>query len=130
MDYKRDVLKLSNRMRLLHMDKKSIIVQAKYGPSNPTSLPLEINSDLSCFTAAVIGDGHLRKNIFITTIESSDINLLNAFSSMINELFQVNTNIKEVKKREGKKQTYHLSIYSKAIQELLSLIFEIPRGKT
>ena len=129
MDYKREVLNLSERMRLLHLDKNNIKVQAKYGPSKATNLPLKINSDLSCFIATVIGDGHLIKDKFTITVESSNIDLLYTLSSMVNELFQIKTSIKKIKKRDGKKQTYHLSIYSKAIQELLSLIFEIPRGK-
>ena len=129
MNYEEKVLNLGKSMRIISLEKDSLNVQSRYGPSKIVKLPLKINPDLSCFIAVVIGDGHLSKEKFRTTIESSNKELLEVLSSIINKLFSMNTNIKEIKKRERKKQTYHLSAYSKAVQELLSLVFNIPRGK-
>ena len=116
-------------MRLISLNKDNIFVQAKYGPSKVVKLPLKISDDLSCLVAFIIGDGHLLKNKFRTSIESSNKNLLLIASKIVKDLFNIKTSIKKIKKRDRKKQTYHLTIYSKAIQELLSIIFKIPRGK-
>ena len=129
MDYKREVMNLSNRMRLISLDKNSIYVQAKYGPSKIVSLPTTINEELSCFVALIIGDGHLNKNKFNTSIECSNKELLDTLSEIIFDLFKINVKISKVKKEEGKKQTWQLTIYSKAVQELLSRVFQVPRGK-
>jgi|WetSurMetagenome_2_1015567.scaffolds.fasta_scaffold465984_2 hypothetical protein len=59
MDYKKSVLLLSDRMRLLRKDNKNIYVQARFGPSKVTKLPLRISEDLSCLIGVIIGDGHL-----------------------------------------------------------------------
>lgn len=63
------------------------------------------------------------------TIESTNKELLIVLSRVSKTLFNTRTRVIENKKRFGKKQTYHLSIYSKAVQELLSIVFNIPRGK-
>lgn len=129
MKYKKEVLKLSRRMRLISINKNYLEVQAKYGPSKIVKLPLKINKNLSCFTAVIIGDGHLCYDKFRITVESCNKELLSILSEMVLSLFNIKTSIKEVKKREGKIQTYHLSIYSKAVFELLNIIFDIRRGK-
>lgn len=129
MDYKRAVMDLSNRMRLISLDQNSIYVQAKYGPSKIIRLPISIDEDLSCFSALIIGDGHLHKHKFRTTIECSNRELLDILAKIIFDLFKINVRISEVKKIEGKKQTWQLTIYSKAVQELLSIVFQVPRGK-
>lgn|GEM_PF-1165131 len=129
MNYQEEVFRLSDRMRLISLDKSSICVQAKYGPSRVVKLPLSINEDISCLTALIIGDGHLLRSKFRTSIESSNKELLVSVSNIIKSSFHIKPLIKNVKKREGKKQTYHLTIYSKAVQELLSRIFSIPLGK-
>ncbi|MBI5872515.1 hypothetical protein HZB88_05555 [archaeon] len=129
MDYQKGVLELSNRMRVVSIDKNTVYLQARYGPSPIVKIPLKISEDLSCFVAIVIGDGHLKKNKFVTSIEVSNRKLLVILSKIIFKLFSIRTVIKKVKKRMGKKQTYHLTIYSKAVQELLNIIFGIPRGK-
>ena len=103
MDYKREVMNLSNRMRLISLDKNSIYVQAKYGPSKIVSLPTTINEELSCFVALIIGDGHLNKNKFNTSIECSNKELLDTLSEIIFDLFKINVKISKVKKEEGKK---------------------------
>lgn len=128
MGYKNEVLFLSDRMRLIKIDKKNIYVQARYGPSKIIKLPLRINENLSCLIALIIGDGHLSKYKFRTSIESSSKELLSTMQKMVESLFDANTPIKKVKERVGRKRTYHLSIYSKAIQELFNLIFGILRG--
>ena len=129
MGYKSKVINLANRMKIISSEKESINVQSKYGPSKIVRLPKKITPDLSCFIAIVIGDGHLHGKKFRTTVESSNKELLEVLSSITNQLFFMNTNIKKIIKREKKKQTYHLSVYSKAVQELLSIVFKIPKGK-
>ena len=128
MDYLGRVLSLANRMRIISLDKKNIYLQAKYGPSKIVKIPLKISEDLACFVAIIIGDGHLRKNKFTTSIEISNKELLIILSKVISELFDIKPVVKKVKKRDGKTQTYHLTIYSKAVQELLNIVFEIQKG--
>jgi len=129
MSYKNEVFCLSNRMRLISINTNSIRVQAKYGPSKVVQLPLFISNDLSCLMAFIIGDGHLSKHKFKTSIESSNKEILISLSKIVKSLFNTKILIKKIKKRAGKKQTYHLTIYSKAVQELLNLVFGIPKGK-
>ncbi len=129
MDYKNEVFRLSDRMRLISINKNHIRVQARYGPSRIVQIPVSINGDLSCLVALIIWDGHLSKYKFRTSIESSNKELLDSVSKITQSLFGIKTLVKKIKKRDRKKQTYHLSIYSKAVQELLSLVFDIPGGK-
>ena len=129
MSFRENVIKLSNRMLLISRDKSYIYVKAKYGPSRIVKLPLKLGEDLTCFIAVVIGDGYLSKEKFRTTIECCNKNLLEALSRIVKLNFDIEPTIKEIKKRPGKLQTYHLSIYSKAVQELLNLVLKIPRGK-
>jgi intein/homing endonuclease len=127
--FKNEVIKLSETMRLISLDDKNMVVQSRYGPSPPIKVPLEINEELSCLVAVIIGDGHLYKDKFKTTIESSNHKLLRVLAQMSKELFDIDVSIIDVIRREGKKQTHNLTLYSKAVQELMSQVFQIPRGK-
>ena len=129
MKYRDKVFILGDRMRLITLNKKYVSVQAKYGPSKVVKIPLVISPELSSLVALVIGDGHLMKEKFKTTIESSNKNLLKVLVFIIKKLFDIKASIKNIKKRDRKKQTYHLTVYSKAVQELFSIVFNISRGK-
>ena len=129
MNYKKRVINLIEGLRLISADNENIYVQARYGPSKIVKLPLKIDENLSCFAGMVIGDGHLTKNKSKTAIESSNIKLLKCLQEMNFALFNNNASIRKVIERKNKKQSYHLTIYSKAIQDLMNKVFEIPRGK-
>jgi len=128
-DYKTEVLKLAKIMRTDSLDGESIYLRAKYGPSKSVKVPLRMTEELVCLVGMIIGDGHLKKNQFTTTIEISNKRTLEILSQIIFQLFDIKTTVIPVRKRDGRLQTYHLTVYSKAVQELLSQVFEIPKGK-
>ena len=88
-----------------------------------------INDELAFFVGCIIGDGHLKKSKTQTTIELTNWNLIKHISKLCVSLFNRKFNVTKVKLREGKQQTYHMCIDSKAIYNLLKNVFGIPSGK-
>jgi hypothetical protein len=127
MNYKEKVLIALNNMNLINYNNKEIIVKAKYGPSKETKIPLVINEELSCFIAAIIGDGHLKKNKFQISLDGFDLKLINRYKIICKRLFKRNFNV--CKWIENEKYRYCLRIDSKAIYEVLKKVFKIPSGK-
>ncbi len=97
MGYKKEVLQLSRRFKIIAQNKSYLLVQARYGPSPPIKLPLKINEDLSCFVGAIIGDGHLRKDKYAISIEVTNKELLTILSRIVLRLFGIKTTIRKVK---------------------------------
>ncbi|MAG78930.1 hypothetical protein CMI40_00965 [Candidatus Pacearchaeota archaeon] len=126
---KKDVIKSQKELKIISINNKWIFTKAKFGPSKPTRIPLLIDEELAFFVAAIIGDGHLRKNKLQISIEISNKKLLESIKKMCKKLFNRKFNIHKIKKREGKKQTYNLIIDSKAIYNLLNIVFKIKKGK-
>jgi len=129
MDYKKEVIKSQEKLKKIAINNKEIITKAKFGPSKPTRIPLSINEELSFFIAAIIGDGHLKKNKLQISIECSNKRLIMYIKKICKKLFNREFNIHPVKIRKGRKPTFNLIIDSKAIYNLLKEIFEIPSGK-
>ena len=127
MSYKGDIINSQKELDILKKTKTYLIVKAKYGPSKPTKIPLLLSEKLACFVAAIIGDGHLRKNKFqINLVGFDKQNILN-FQIIAQEIFNRRFNIMDG--RENDKDRYCLIMDSKAIHQLLLEVFEIPSGK-
>tara|TARA_Y100000034_G_C6732117_1_gene324421 strand:- start:11 stop:727 length:717 start_codon:yes stop_codon:yes gene_type:complete len=126
---KKDVIKSQKELKIISINNKWIFTKAKFGPSKLTRIPFLINEELSFFVAAIIGDGHLKKDKLQISIEISNKKLLISIKKICKELFNRKFNIHKIKKREGRKQTFNLIMDSKAIYNLLNKVFEIPLGK-
>lgn len=129
MDYKEKVINSQKELKLISKNENEIITKAKYGPSKETKIPLNLEEDLAFFVATIIGDGHLKKSKFQTSIELTDERLLNYIKKMCERLFDRKFNINKVKIRKGRKPTFVMLIDSKAIHNFLIEVFEIPSGK-
>lgn len=123
------VISSQKELNILSKNNNYLITQAKYGPSRQTKIPLIINKKLAFFVGAIIGDGHLRKSKFQTTIELTNKDLLNLLKDICFELFNRSFNISKEIIRENRKNSWVLIIDSKSIYLLLKDVFEIPCGK-
>lgn len=128
MSFKKDVINSQMDLHILSKSNDEIIVKAKFGPSKPTNIPLIINESLSCFVAAVIGDGHIRKNKFQVYLDGTNQKLIRSFQDITKSLFKRDFNIScDIPRNKFKR--YCLIIDSKAIHNLLTIVFETPAGK-
>lgn len=125
----KNILDSQKKLKTISRNEKEIIVKAKFGPSKPTRIPLTLNEDLVFLVAAIIGDGHLKKSKFQITIELTDKKLLEYIKKICLKLFNRKFNVKNVKIRKGRKETFTIRIDSKAIYNLVQEVFEIPAGK-
>lgn len=123
------ILDSQKSLEFIAKNKKELVVKAKFGPSKLTRIPLELNEELAFFIGAIIGDGHLKRSKFQTTIELTDKKLIIYLQVLCERLFRRRFKIRDVKQREGRKQTFVMGMDSKAIYLLLKDVFEIPSGK-
>ena len=129
MDYKQHILFSQKELKILENTKNYIITKAKFGPSKPTIIPLNLTEELAFFAATIMGDGHLKKRKFQTSIELSNKRLIDYIQKICKQIFNRDFNINPVKLREGKKQSWQIPLDSKSIHSLLNKVFEIPIGK-
>lgn len=129
MKFKKRVINSQKELKLISELPLKIIVKAKYGPSQETQIPLELGEELSFLSALIIGDGHLKKSKFQISFECTNRDLVIFLRTICKRLFNREFNINDVKLRPLKKQSFHMCIDSKAIYNLLNLVFEIPIGK-
>ena len=129
MNIRKEILKSQTGLRIIKLDKKRIITKAKFGPSKETQIHFLLDENLSFFIAAIIGDGHLKREKFQIAIELSNKELIDYIKETCMKLFNRNFNIHPVKQRERKKLTYQMVMDSKSIYLLLNKVFEIPIGK-
>lgn len=127
MTYEKKIFDSLKNLKILKQNNKKIIVKAKYGPSKPTKILLYLNEEISCFVAAIIGDGHLKKDKFQINLDGFDKILIENFRILSKKLFNREFNI--LKRFEKEKERYCLIIDSKAIYNLLNNVFKIPSGK-
>ena len=88
MNYKQDILKSQEDLKIISENENEIITKAKFGPSKMTRIPLNINEELAFFVGAVIGDGHLKKSKFQMSIELSNKNLIKYLRKICKNNFQ------------------------------------------
>ena len=129
MNYKEKTLLSQKDLKTISKNNLRIITKAHYGPSKPTTIPLILNKELAFFVAAIIGDGHIKKNKLQISFECTNLALISYLQEICKEIFKRKFNITKVKLREGKKPSSNLLIDSKAIYNLLTDVFEIPPGK-
>jgi intein/homing endonuclease len=130
---KSDVLHLLEYMdnvRILNKENDSVRVQIVKGSNNIVSLPLSVSNDLSYIVAAVICDGHIKRDKYRVVFENVNLDTVKKFSRCLENVFGINAYyFKIYDKRKGRKLRYRIEINSKPLVVLLNKIFEIPRGK-
>ena len=129
MNFKESVIKSQEELKLININKKYLIVKAKFGPSKETKIPLKLSEELAFFVGAIIGDGHLKKHKLQIVIELSNKDLINFLQKICLELFDRKFNISKDRIRPPRKITNYILMDSKAIYNLLNKTFEIPKGK-
>jgi intein/homing endonuclease len=129
MNSKTQIINSQKNLKLIDRTNNEIITKARFGPSKETRIPLNITEELAFFIAAIIGDGHLKKSKFQTSIELSNSELIQEIQRITNQLFRRDFNIHNVKRRKGRKQSWNIYMDSKALHNFLNQAFEIPIGK-
>ena len=129
MNYKKGVLNSQKELNLLSKNKKQIVVKAKFGPSKITTIPLTLCDKIAFLAGVIIGDGHLKKSKKQIAIELTEKKLIKEIQTTFKIIFDRKFNIKKVKKRSNRKQSYSLVADSKALHNLFNQVFEIPIGK-
>ena len=129
MSYKQHILRSQESLKRISIDKKEITTKARYGPSKLTRIPFHLTEDLAFFVAAIIGDGHLKKDKLQISIELTNKKLLLYIKNICKKLFNREFNLGKEIVREEKKNSWNMCIDSKSIYLLLKEVFEIPPGK-
>ena len=97
--------------------------------SSSAKFPRTISPDLAWLVAAILCDGHLRKNGDSIAFEVGDLALANVFSSKINIVFESKcTKIRKIN-RIGRNTTYIFDLSNKPVCYFFNKIFKIPFGK-
>ncbi len=127
MNFKDRVILSQKSLHRISKNSKEVVVKARYGPSKPTKIPLIITQELSYLIAAIIGDGHIRKDKLQITIDGFNKKPMQRFQNIANSLFLRQFNV-SMKKEKGKKR-YCLTMDSKAVYNLITQVLEVPAGK-
>jgi intein/homing endonuclease len=105
-------------------------VQIVKGSNKIVAVPNYVSNDLAYIVAAIICDGHLKKDKFRIVFENTNEETMKKFVQKMNDLFEINAKYTIVRdKREYRKIRFRAEITSKPIFLLFNNIFEIPRGK-
>jgi hypothetical protein len=127
MNYKKEAIYSQKGLSTLKITHREIITKAKRGPSKPTRIPSTINEELGFLIAAIIGDGHLKKEKFQINFDSLEKNNAKFCQKVCIDIFKRKFNIS--KRFEKGKLRYCLIMDSKAIYNLFNKTFKIPFGK-
>jgi hypothetical protein len=96
---------------------------------NVAKIPKNISSDLAWLSAAILCDGHIRKDLFKVSFQVTDKLLAEKFRKLFCAIFEVRDNGVSVRpSHHGKKPLYRFDGSSRAIVHFLNIFFEIPRG--
>jgi intein/homing endonuclease len=128
-DYSQKVKDSQKDLKIIKENKKEIVTKAKFGPSKLTTIPLHLCEKIAFLAGVIIGEGHLKISKKQIAIELTEKELIKEIQKTFKLLFKRNFNIKEVKKRKKRKQSYSLVADSKALHNLFNQVFEIPIGK-
>lgn len=129
MNYKERIIKSQEGLKVILKEKERIITKANFGPSKETTIPFILNEEIAFFVGAIIGDGHLKKSKFQVVIECTNRQLIEYIQLICKRNFWREFNVRKVKLREGKQQSFAIGMDSKSIYNLLKEVFEIPIGK-
>ncbi len=117
-------------MKIIEDDGKNVKIQMTRGSNNIATIPCFLSEELAYIVAAILCDGHLKKDNYRVGFElvSKDIvmKFIRNFSSVFDVKFRYNTRID---KRGGRKVLHRAYVNSKPIVLFLRDFFEIPRGK-
>lgn len=127
MNYRESIINSLKELETKSVNNREIKVRALRGPSKVTRISLKINEPIACFIAAIIGDGHLRKDKFQIVLDGFNKELIWAYQKLSNNLFERDFNI--FTREENMKERYCLVMDSKAIYNVLKEVFEVPSGK-
>jgi|GEM_PF-2225649 len=97
--------------------------------SSPTFIPHEINPKLAWLVAAILCDGHLRKNAESVVFEVGDVFLVQKFRKCIVSVFKINCVQPRLVNRNERKLTFSLDLHNKPICYFFNQFFGIPFGK-
>lgn len=123
------VKKSQETLTIIGSQKRHILTKAKFGPSKITKIPLYLSKELAFLVAAILGDGHLAKNKKRISIELTNLDLLNKISDLYQKIFGINQNIRAMKPRPNKKQSWQLQLDNTAVYLFFNQVFEVPSGK-
>lgn len=107
----------------------------KNGPKRTIRLPISLTPNLSFLAGAIIGDGHLGKNMhgghtYKILIEMTSKEILEMIRSGVENSFHI---VKELRIKRHKtairKEVWKLEFQSKVVWLLFNKVFEIPFGK-
>lgn len=121
--------KLSNT-KIIKVEEEKLKIQIIKGSDKIVSIPFELSSDLSYVIAAMICDGHIKKDKYRIIFENVDKDIVMKFMQKVCNVFEIETKYRTmIDKRVGRKIRYRVNINSKPITVFLNELFEIPRGK-
>ncbi len=124
------LMKNTKNVEIISKENKEIKVQVVSGSNKTVSIPLSITEDLSYIIAAIMCDGHLRKNMFRIVFEVTDNKLMEKFISKFNKTFKTKEKYRERNdKRLNRKNLFRTQINSKPIVVFLNEVFNIPKGR-
>lgn len=124
-----DLMKEASNVKLVGTEKGKLKIQIHKGSNKIVSIPTHLSENLSYIVAAIICDGHIRKNKYTLIFENSDRITVNKFIRKIRDVFETHAKYRVIiDKREGRIRRYRIEITSKPIVLLLHEIYEIPRG--
>jgi len=127
------VTKLMNQtknMKVIKNDKRYSIVQIIRGSNKIVKIPHFLSEDLSYLVAAIICDGHLKKDKYRIYFELTNIQVIKKFLEKMDNVFEIKAYYrKKMDKRGNRKMIYIVAINSKPVVVFLNKIFEVPRGK-
>lgn len=129
MEYRKRVEETLRKIIIKERNEDNLLVHSLRGPRRIVRVPLILDEKLSFLCGVIIGDGHLRLDKKKISIELTDYNLLFSIKEIFTELFSKELNITKRKTREGHKDSYVLGIDSRAIYDLMNLVFGISSGK-
>lgn len=123
-------MKTGKNMITLNGNDKDVLIRPKFGSTRIVNLPHKITPEICFLAGSIIGDGHLRKDKSSVEIELSSLEILGLIKKNFEKIFSIKLNLREVKdKRPNRKLRWRLAIYSKLINQLFNIVFEIPIGK-
>jgi hypothetical protein len=97
--------------------------------SSPVRFPKYILGDLAWVVAAILCDGHMRKNREGIAFEVGDELLAQKFSTKFASLFEVQEKKPRPIDRIGRNRTYSIEFCNIAAMLFLGVIFEVPFGR-
>ncbi len=125
-----DLLNRTKNVRIVKIETNKIVVDIIKGSNKRFSIPCKLSNDLAYLVAAIICDGHIRKDKYRIMFEITNKKIFDNFSQKICNVFDIKPKYKLIiDKRKDRKPRYRIDINGKPIIVFLNYFFDIPRGK-